>query len=239
MDIARDPRWGRIAESLGEDPYLASVLAAAMVQGYQGKLLAAPGSIAACAKHYVGYGAVEAGREYNSTWIPENLLRDVYLKPFEAAHEAGVASYMTAFNSINGVPASANRFTLRQVLRNEWNFSGLVVSDYTAIHELIEHGYAADAADAAKKAIEAGVDMEMVSTDFHDHVKAFIDGGPARCRADRCRRAEHPSPQDPSGTLRHGDAGAGSTGGKRAAVRVPTARRRPQAGRGKSRLAQE
>ncbi|MGC8639946.1 MAG: glycoside hydrolase family 3 N-terminal domain-containing protein [Isosphaeraceae bacterium] len=176
MDIARDPRWGRIAESLGEDPYLASMLAAAMVLGYQGDSLAAPGSIAACAKHYVGYGAAEAGRDYNSTWIPESLLRDVYLKPFEIARQAGVASYMTAFNSLNGVPATANAFTLRQVLRKEWGFQGLVVSDYTAVHELIEHGFAADAKDAAWKAIDAGVDMEMVSTDFHDHVKSLIHG---------------------------------------------------------------
>ena len=175
MDIARDPRWGRIAESLGEDPYLASMLAAAMVWGYQGNSLAAPGSIAACAKHYVGYGAAEAGRDYNSTWIPESLLRDVYLKPFETAREAGVATYMTSFNSLNGVPATANAFTLRQVLRQEWRFQGFVVSDYTAVHELIEHGFAADAKDAAWKAIDAGVDMEMVSTDFHDHVKSLLD----------------------------------------------------------------
>jgi beta-glucosidase len=175
MDIARDPRWGRIAESLGEDPCLASVLASAMVWGYQGHSLDAPGSIAACAKHYVGYGAAEAGRDYNTTWIPESLLRDVYLKPFQAAREAGVASYMTAFNDLNGIPASANPFILRRVLRDEWGFKGMVVSDYTAVHELIEHGYAADAREAAWKAIEAGVDMEMVSTDFHDHVRSLID----------------------------------------------------------------
>jgi beta-glucosidase len=176
MDIARDPRWGRIAESLGEDPELASVLASAMVWGYQGHILDAPESIAACAKHYVGYGAAEAGRDYNTTWIPEILLRDVYLKPFQAAREAGVASYMTAFNNLNGVPASANPFILRRVLRDEWGFKGMVVSDYTAVHELIEHGYAADPRDAARKAIEAGVDMEMVSTDYHDHVKSLIEG---------------------------------------------------------------
>jgi beta-glucosidase len=177
MDIARDPRWGRIAESLGEDPYLAGVLAAAMVRGFQGDALDAPDSVAACAKHYVGYGAAEAGRDYNTTWIPEVLLRNVYLRPFHAAREAGVATYMTAFNDLNGVPASGNEFTVRQVLRNEWKFDGLVVSDYTAIHELIEHGYAADAADAAFKGIRAGVDMEMVSNDYYDHAKALIASG--------------------------------------------------------------
>ena len=177
VDIARDPRWGRVAEGYGEDPYLASAMSAAMVHGYQGDSLDAPDSIAACAKHYVGYGAAEAGRDYNTTWIPENLLRDVYLKPFQAAKEAGIATYMSAFNSINGVPASGNEFTLRQVLRNEWKFDGFVVSDYTAVHELIAHGYAADARDAALKAIRAGVNMEMVSTDYWDNGKALVDAG--------------------------------------------------------------
>jgi beta-glucosidase len=174
MDIARDPRWGRIAEGFGEDPVLASRMAVAMVHGYQGDSLDAADSIAACAKHYVGYGAAEGGRDYNSTWIPENLLRDVYLRPFEASREAGVATYMSAFNDLNGVPASANAFTLRQILRDEWKFDGIVVSDYTAIAELIPHGYAADSADAALKGIRGGVDMEMVSTDYWDHGKALI-----------------------------------------------------------------
>jgi len=175
LDIARDPRWGRVAEGYGEDPYLASAMAAAMVHGYQGDSLDAPDSIAACAKHYVGYGAAEGGRDYNTTWIPENLLREVYLKPFQAARDAGIATYMSAFNNINGVPASGNEFTLRQVLRNEWKFDGFVVSDYTAVHELIAHGYAADARDAALKAIRAGVNMEMVSTDYWDNGKALVD----------------------------------------------------------------
>ena len=174
VDIARDPRWGRVAEGYGEDPYLASAMAAAMVHGYQGESLDAADSIAACAKHYVGYGAAEGGRDYNTTWIPENLLREVYLKPFQAAKDAGIATYMSAFNNINGVPASGNEFTLRQVLRNEWKFDGFVVSDYTAVHELIAHGYAADAKDAALKAIRAGVNMEMVSTDYWDNGKALV-----------------------------------------------------------------
>ena len=174
MDIARDPRWGRIAEGFGEDPQLASRMAVAMVRGYQGDSLEAPDSVAACGKHYVGYGAAEAGRDYNTTWIPENLLRDVYLAPFQASREAGIATYMSAFNNLNGVPASANAFTLRQVLRDEWKFDGMVVSDYTAIAELIPHGYAADETDAALKGIRGGVEMEMVSTAFWDHGKELI-----------------------------------------------------------------
>jgi beta-glucosidase len=177
IDIARDPRWGRIAESLGEDPLVTGVLGAAMVQGFQGESLDAAGSIAACGKHYVGYGAAEAGRDYNTTWIPEPLLREVYLKPFKFAKDAGVATYMTAFNDINGVPASANAFTIRRVLRDEWKFDGFVVSDYTSIHELIEHGYAVDGKDAALKAALAGVDMEMVSTDYFDYLPPLIKAG--------------------------------------------------------------
>ncbi|HEX8201151.1 MAG TPA: glycoside hydrolase family 3 N-terminal domain-containing protein, partial [Isosphaeraceae bacterium] len=177
IDIARDPRWGRIAESLGEDPCLSAVLGAAMVRGYQGETLDAPGSIAACGKHYVGYGAAEGGRDYNTTWIPENLLREVYLKPFRSARDAGVATFMTAFNDLNGVPASGNAFAVRQILRDEWKFDGFVVSDYTSIAELIAHGYAADEEDAARQGIRAGVDMEMVSTTYYDHAKSLIEGG--------------------------------------------------------------
>ncbi len=177
MDIARDPRWGRIAETLGEDPFLSGVMATAMVHGFQGKSLSDIDSIAACGKHYVGYGAAEGGRDYNTTWIPEPLLRDVYLTPFEAAEKAGVASFMSAFNDLNGVPASANSFTLRQVLRDEWKFDGVVVSDYEAVKELIPHGYAVDERDAAKKGIAGGVNMEMVSTTYYDNAKSLTDTG--------------------------------------------------------------
>lgn len=179
IDITRDPRWGRVAETLGEDPYLASVLGAAMVRGFQGKSLADPHSIAACAKHYAGYGAAEGGRDYNAAWIPEILLREVYLRPFHAAREAGVATFMTSFNTVNGIPATGNRLLLRQILRGEWKFDGMVVSDYEAVSELIQHGYAADARDAARKAIRAGVDMEMVSTTYYDHLKALVESGEA------------------------------------------------------------
>lgn len=177
MDIARDPRWGRIAEGYGEDPYLASAMGVATVEGYQGSSLSNPDSIAACGKHYVGYGAAEAGRDYNSTWIPEGLLRDVYLKPFQATAKAGIASFMSAFNAINGVPASGNAFTLRQVLRNEWGFKGMVVSDFESTHEMIAHGYAADGADAALKAITAGVNMEMISTDYRKYGAELVREG--------------------------------------------------------------
>ncbi|HYK89892.1 MAG TPA: glycoside hydrolase family 3 N-terminal domain-containing protein [Acidobacteriota bacterium] len=177
LDIARDPRWGRIAESPGEDPYLASVLAAAMVHGFQGESLDLPDSIAACAKHYVGYGAAEGGRDYNTTWIPENLLRNVYLRPFRAARDAGVATFMSAFNDLNGIPASGNSFTLRQVLRHEWRFDGFVVSDYNSVVEMVPHGYAADAKDAALKGVRAGVDMEMTTTSYHDNIKPLIEAG--------------------------------------------------------------
>jgi beta-glucosidase len=177
LDITRDPRWGRVAETLGEDPYLVGVLGAAMIRGFQGESLDQPDSLAACAKHYVGYGAAEAGRDYNSTWIPEILLRDVYLRPFRAARDAGVASVMTAFNSLNGVPASGNRFTIHQILRDEWKFDGVVVSDYQSVTEMIQHGYAADPREAALKAVQAGVDMEMVSTSYFDNLKSLVQTG--------------------------------------------------------------
>jgi len=177
LDITRDPRWGRVAETLGEDPYLTGVLGAAMIRGFQGESLDQPDSLAACAKHYVGYGAAEAGRDYNSTWIPEILLRDVYLRPFHAARDAGVASVMTAFNSLNGIPASGNRFTVHQILRDEWKFDGMVVSDYQSVTEMIQHGYAADPRDAALKAVQAGVDMEMVSTSYFDNLKSLVQTG--------------------------------------------------------------
>jgi len=183
MDIARDPRWGRIAESLGEDPYLAGVLAAAMVRGFQGGKLDAEASVAACAKHFAGYGAAEAGRDYNSAWIPEILLREVYLRPFRAARDAGVATFMTSFNTLNGIPATGNRFLLHDILRREWGYDGVVVSDYEAVTEMIRHGYAEDARDAAKKAALAGVDMEMVSTSYYDHLKSLIESSAVPMKA--------------------------------------------------------
>lgn len=174
VDISRDPRWGRIAESFGEDPYLASVFSAALVRGFQGKDLADPTSLAACVKHYAGYGAAEGGRDYNTTYIPEQLMRDVYLPPFKAAVDAGVASFMTAFNDINGVPATAHHFLLTQVLREEWKYKGFVVSDWDSLIQMIDHGYAADAKHAAERAMNAGLDMEMTSKAYEEHLAQLI-----------------------------------------------------------------
>lgn len=177
LDIARDPRWGRIAEGCGEDPYLTAQMGVAMVEGFQGEDLRDPERIAACLKHYVGYGAAEGGRDYNTTWIPEGLLRDVYLPPFHVGVKAGAATVMSAFNDLNGIPTSGNAFTLRTILREEWGFDGMVVSDWNSVIEMIPHGFAADEKDAAAKAIAAGVDMEMVSRSYVDHVESLIAEG--------------------------------------------------------------
>jgi len=177
VDIARDPRWGRIVEGAGEDPYLGGQIARAYVRGYQGKNLNAADSIAACVKHYVGYGAAEGGRDYNTTEISEHTLREVYLPPFYSALDEGGASIMSAFNALNGVPASANPFTLTQVLRKEWQFPGMVDSDWEAVGELQAHGIANDGATAALKALMAGVDMDMESNLYHDHLVDLVRAG--------------------------------------------------------------
>ncbi|MEQ1473433.1 MAG: glycoside hydrolase family 3 N-terminal domain-containing protein, partial [Candidatus Acidiferrum sp.] len=190
VDIARDARWGRITEGAGEDPFLGSAIAAAYVRGYQGSRLDAPTSIAACAKHYVGYGAVEGGRDYNSTEISEHTLRQYYLPPFHAAVDAGTATIMSAFNSLNGVPASANAFTLRHILREELGFRGVVDSDYNSVGELMAHGVANDGATAARKAFNAGVDMDMVSSLYHEHLAELVRSGQApKLRLDEAVRA--------------------------------------------------
>ncbi len=175
IDITWDPRWGRIAEGCGEDPYLASTLAAAMVVGIQGDSLTDPTSLAACAKHYVGYGFAEAGRDYSTTYISEPVLRNVVLKPFKAAKDAGALTFMSAFNDLNGVPTSGNEFTIRQILREEWGFDGFVVSDWGSVPEMINHGYVADDKDAAARGIIAGVEMEMATTTYFDHIKALLE----------------------------------------------------------------
>ncbi|MFT5140144.1 MAG: beta-glucosidase [Rhodothermales bacterium] len=177
LDISRDPRWGRIAESLGEDPFLASKLGAAMVEGFQGEDLASVGSIAACAKHFAGYGAAESGRDYATTNIPENELRNVYLQPFEAAVDAGVATIMTSFSDLNGVPATGNEFLLRQILREEWSFDGLVVSDWDSIRQLSIHGLTANDKDSAYEAATAGVDMEMAGDAYRNHLAHLVEEG--------------------------------------------------------------
>ena len=177
VDIARDARWGRMAEGAGEDPYLGAAMARAYVRGYQGARLDDPESIAACAKHFVAYGAAEGGRDYNTVELSERTLRQVYLPPFQAAVNAGVASLMSAFNSLNGLPASANPFTLKKILKEEWGFQGLVDSDWTAVAELVNHGVARDGAIAARKAFLAGVDMDMASSLYHDHLAKLARSG--------------------------------------------------------------
>jgi len=177
VDISRDPRWGRSTEGAGEDPYLGAAMARAYIHGYQQDDLSKPGSVAASVKHFAAYGAAEAGREYNTTDMSEIRLRQVYLPPYKAAVEAGAATMMSAFNSLNGVPASANRFLLQQVLRDEWGFDGFVVSDYTAVMELRNHGIALDAATAARKALVAGVDVDMMSHYYDTELPGLVKSG--------------------------------------------------------------
>lgn len=177
LDISRDARWGRIAESLGEDPFLASVLGVAMVNGFQGDDLSEPGRIAACGKHFAGYGASESGRDYATTNIPENELRNVYLPPFRAVVNAGVASLMTSFGDLDGVPCSGNEFLLRQVLRQEWSFDGFVVSDWDSVRQLTVHGFTSNDREAAFEGANAGVDMEMVGTSYVEHLPGLITDG--------------------------------------------------------------
>lgn len=174
IDISRDARWGRIAESFGEDTYLTEKMAIAVVKGFQGDNLADARSMAACAKHFIGYGAVEGGRDYNSTHIPDRQLRDVYLPPFEKAIKAGCSSIMTSFNDNDGIPATGNSTLLKDILRKEWGFDGVVVSDWGSVTEMIKHGFAEDRKDAARKAIEAGLDMEMSSKSFIQHLEGLI-----------------------------------------------------------------
>ncbi len=163
VDIARDARWGRVAEGNGEDPYLGTKMSTAVVKGFQGDDMSAPNKLVACAKHYVGYGSAEGGRDYDSGEISDPTLRDVYLPPFRAAVDAGAGSFMSAFLDMNGIPATANRHLLTDVLRGEWGFDGFVVSDWESIKELIQHGVAEDEAHASILALRAGVDMDMVS----------------------------------------------------------------------------
>jgi beta-glucosidase len=174
IDVSRDPRWGRIAESCGEDPYLNAVIGTAMIKGYQGDSLNDPTAIAACAKHFVAYGAAEGGRDYNSTFIPERVLRNVYLPPFKAAANAGCATFMTSFNDNDGVPSTANSFVLKDVLRKEWKYDGIVVTDWASALEMVNHGFCTDGKDAAEKSVNAGVDMEMVSETFIQNLKQSI-----------------------------------------------------------------
>jgi beta-glucosidase len=166
MDVTHEPRWGRIAEGYGEDPYLATKLAVSKVHGYQGDNYSSPDRLAACAKHFVAYGGAEGGRDYNTVDVSLQRLHNFYLPPFKASVEAGVATVMASFNTISGVPAHGNGYVLHDVLKGAYGFRGFVVSDYTGVEELILHGLAGDGADAAAAALPAGVDMEMVSTNY-------------------------------------------------------------------------
>ena len=177
IDISRDARWGRIAESLGECVLLTSELAVAMVEGFQSDDLSEAGAIAACAKHFAGYGAVESGRDYATTNIPETKLRNVYLRPFKAAVDAGVSTLMTSFSDLNGVPATGNEFLLRQVLQNEWDYGGFVVSDWDSIRQLQVHGLTEDDKESAFEAASAGVDMEMAGDAYRHHLAGLVDDG--------------------------------------------------------------
>ncbi|WP_158893331.1 glycoside hydrolase family 3 N-terminal domain-containing protein [Amycolatopsis anabasis] len=177
MDVTREPRWGRIAEGSGEDPYLAARFAAEKTRGYQGSDLAAADRVAACAKHFVAYGGAEGGRDYNTVDVSESRLRNLYLPPFQAAVAAGAATVMASFNTVSGVPGHGNAHTLTEILKRQWRFGGFVVGDYTGVREMIKHGFAEDDADAARLALNAGVDMEMVSTTLSDHGRELLAAG--------------------------------------------------------------
>ena len=176
LDIARDPRWGRIAEGSGEDTWLDARMAEAMVRGYQGATLDAT-SMAACIKHFAGYGAAEGGRDYNSTFLTERQLRNVYLPPFEAAVKAGALTLMTSFNDNDGVPSTGNVFLVKDVLRGEWGFDGLVVTDWNSMGEMINHGFGVDRKDVARKSLEAGVDMDMMTYGYLSHLEELVRSG--------------------------------------------------------------
>ncbi|HKE90407.1 MAG TPA: beta-glucosidase BglX [Gemmatimonadales bacterium] len=176
VDIARDARWGRIQEGAGEDSYLGAAMARAQVRGFQGATLG-PSSVVACVKHYAGYGAADGGRDYDASYVPEELMQNVYLVPFHAAVQQGVGSIMSAYMDLNDVPASGNRWLLTDVLRREWGFRGFVTSDAMAIASLVVHGFAADPADAAYKGISAGAGMDMATQTFRDHLAALVTSG--------------------------------------------------------------
>ena len=177
VDIARDARWGRFMEGSGEDPYLGSLFAAARVKGFQGDDLSANNTIAACVKHFAAYGFIEAGRDYNTVEISESTLRNIVLPPFKAAADAGALSFMNAFNEIGGTPSTANVHLLRDILKGEWNYNGLVVSDWNSIGELLIHGVAADKKEAARLAITAGSDMDMEGNCYVPNLKKLVEEG--------------------------------------------------------------
>lgn len=177
LDVARDPRWGRVAEGSGEDPYLDLQMGVAMVKGYQGEDLSDPTAMAACIKHFVGYGAAEGGRDYNSTMISERSLRNTYFPAFKAAADAGAATLMTSFNEIDGIPSTGNKWLLKDVLRDEWGWDGMVVTDWNSAGEMIAHGFSRDLKHSAEQAVNAGVDMDMMSYGFIQYIEELIQEG--------------------------------------------------------------
>lgn len=186
VDVARDPRWGRISEGAGEDVYLGSRIATARIRGYQGDDLKRTDTVLATAKHFAAYGAAQAGRDYHTVDISERTLRDVYLPPFKAAVDAGAATFMTSFNEYDGVPASGSHYLLTEVLREKWGFKGFVVTDYTSINEMVAHGYSADLKQAGEQAINAGVDMDLQGAVFMDHLaKSVAEGKVDMARVDQ------------------------------------------------------
>ncbi|KAI7260418.1 hypothetical protein KC345_g10070, partial [Hortaea werneckii] len=176
-DLVRDPRWGRVMETSGEDPYLNARVTESMVRGYQGKDLKEPGRIAACVKHFAGYGAPEGGREYNTVDMSTGVLREFYLPAYKAAVDAGVAMVMAAFNTIDRIPASGNSALLRGILREEWGFNGVTIADFNSVNELVPHGAALDGREAAQKSLAAGLDIEMMSTHYLNHGAALVEEG--------------------------------------------------------------
>jgi beta-glucosidase len=192
VDIARDPRWGRMVEGAGEDPYLGSVMAAAQVRGFQGDYIGSPDHLLACMKHFAGYGAAEGGRDYDASYIPETQLYNVYFPPFHAAVKAGVGSAMSAYMDLNDVPATGNRWLLHEILREDWKFTGLVVSDANAVKSLRTHGYAKDLAEAAVDALRAGVNMEMAigATSYSQNLATAAHSG--RVTVQQIEEADRP-----------------------------------------------
>ena len=177
LDVARDPRWGRVAEGSGEDPYLDVQMGLAMVRGYQGDDLSDPTALAACIKHFVGYGAAEGGRDYNTTVITERMLRNTYFPAFKATAEAGAATLMTSFNEIDGIPSTGNKWLLKDILRDEWGWDGMIVTDWNSAGEMIAHGFSTDLKHTAEQAINAGVDMDMMSYGFIQYAEELVKEG--------------------------------------------------------------
>ncbi|WP_020567758.1 beta-glucosidase BglX [Neolewinella persica] len=182
VDLVRDPRWGRVMEGAGEDVYLGEVMAAARVRGFQGKDLNDPFTVLACVKHFAAYGAAQAGRDYHTVDISERVLHDIYLPPFKAALDAGAATFMTSFNEVDGVPATANKHLLTKILREAWGFMGFVVTDYTSINELVPHGVAEDEAAAGQLSVKAGVDMDMQGAVYYNHLRKQVEDGAVAMR---------------------------------------------------------